>query len=210
MSVQSFYGRWADLYDVIATAPGVGRWRARAADALDLSPGDTVVEFGCGSGANLPYLRECVGPAGRVVGVDLTRPLLAHAREQDRGADALLQADATAPPIEGPVDAVLGSFVVGMFTDPAAVVADWCELLASGGRIALLDAARSQTFPGMLLNPAFQLFTWLSSPEKRFGVTAELDRKVADAREALAVRTHDRRHETMGLGFVRLTSGALD
>lgn len=209
VSVQSFYGRWATLYDAIATAPGVGRWRARAADALDLSPGDTVVEFGCGSGANLPHLRERVGPEGTVVGVDITRPLLGLARERERGDATLLQADATRPPVDGPVDAVLGSFVVGMFADPATVVESWCAL-APGGRVALLDAAPSEAFPGALLNPAFALFTWLSAPSRRRGVTADLDRKVADARDALAARTRDRRHETMGLGFVRLTSGRVE
>lgn len=210
MSVQGFYGKWSSLYDAIATAPGVGRWRARAADALSLSPGDTVVEFGCGSGANLPHLRERVGPEGRVIGVDLTRPLLEHAHGRERGEASLLQADATTPPIEGPVDAVLGSFVVGMFENPDEVVDGWCDLLAPGGHIALLDAARSEELPGLLLNPAFQLFTWLSAPEKRFGVTAELDRRVMDAREALTARTENRAHETMGIGFVRLTSGELD
>lgn len=212
MGTQSFYGRWADLYDAIATVPGVGRWRVRAADALDLSPGDTVVEFGCGSGANLSHLRERVGPEGRVVGVDLTRPLLDLARERGRGDATLLRADATTPPIEGPVDAVLGTFVVGMFPDPEAVVDGWCDLLAADGRIALLDAARSRSVPGIALNPAFRLFTWASTPTeaRRFGAAADLDRKVTAAREALAARTRDRRHQTMGLGFVRLTSGTLD
>lgn len=206
---QSFYGRWATLYDAIATAPGVGNWRARAADVLALEPGDTVVEFGCGSGANLPYLRERVGPGGRVVAVDLTRPLLALARDAGRGDAHLLQGDATRPPLRGPVDAVLGSFVTGMFADPAAVVADWCDLLAPGGRIALLDAARSRSLPGRLLNPAFRLFTWASTPagNRRLGATADLDRRVAAAREALAARTDEQTRETMALGFVRLASG---
>ena len=82
-AVTAFYGRWARLYDLLATRlPGVGRFRAAAADALDLSPGDTVVDVGCGSGAALPYLRERVGPDGAVVGVDLTGEMLARARER--------------------------------------------------------------------------------------------------------------------------------
>jgi len=82
VATQSFYGRWARVYDWVATAPGVESWRTRAVGALDLDPGDTVVEMGCGTGANVPHLREAVGPEGRVVGVDLTRGMLRRARER--------------------------------------------------------------------------------------------------------------------------------
>lgn len=51
-----------------------------AVDALELSPGDTVVEVGCGTGANLPLLAARVGPTGRVVGVDITDAMLERAR----------------------------------------------------------------------------------------------------------------------------------
>ena len=88
-ATQSFYGRWARVYDWVATAPGVESWRSRAVASLALDPGDTVVEMGCGTGANAPYLREAVGPEGRVVGIDLTRGMLRRAGERvDRGHDA--------------------------------------------------------------------------------------------------------------------------
>ena len=133
-ATQRFYGRWARLYDLVATAPGVDSWRERTVDALDLEPGDTVVEMGCGTGANFPHLREAVGPEGRVVGVDLTRGMLRRASERvDReGWDnvELVQADATRPPVAGPVDAVLATFVVGMFADPRPAVDGWVDVLA--------------------------------------------------------------------------------
>ncbi len=67
-SAQEFYGRWARLYDLIARrTPGIPRLRGRAAAACGLESGDTVVEMGCGTGANLPYLRERVGPEGTVI-----------------------------------------------------------------------------------------------------------------------------------------------
>jgi ubiquinone/menaquinone biosynthesis C-methylase UbiE len=217
MSVRGFYGRYATLYDRIATFPGVGRWRRAAARSLDLSPGDTVVEFGCGSGANLPYLREQVGPEGRVVGVDFTEPLLVRARE--RAPDAhLVCGDATAPPL-GAVDAVLGTFVCGMFSDPGRVVADWCSLLEGGGRIALMDATTSPHPVGRVLNPAFRAFARGTAPADsplnaaRAALSSDadtvLDDRVAVARAALVDRTVDRRFERFGLGFVGLLSGCV-
>ena len=215
MSIRAFYGRWAALYDHVATAPGVGRWRRAAADRV-AAPGDTVVEMGCGSGANLPYLRERVGAAGRVVGVDVTGPLLGRARA--RAADAnvsVVRADATDPPVRE-ADAVLGTFVCGLFEDPAAVVDDWCDLVGPGGRVALMDASASEAAVGRPLNPLFRAFVVAGAPGRTPAdilrapfddADALLSRRVAAARRALTDRTDRRRYEEFGLGFVGLLSG---
>ncbi len=217
-SVREFYGRRAALYDLIATAPGIGRWRQTAARRI-ATPGATVVEMGCGTGANLPYLRSAVGPDGYVLGIDITGPLLDVARERVAEYDNVDVAygDATAPPITG-VDAVLATFVCGLFSDPASVVEQWCELLGPGGRIGLLDATASETVPGRLLNPAFRVFTAAGSPTYGIEgalrapfteVDAMLSRRVAAARGVLSERTVDRRYETFGLGFVGLLTGTV-
>ena len=219
--IQRFYGRYADLYDAVATAPGVATWRRAAADALDLEPGDTVVEMGCGTGANLPFLRERVGSDGRVLGVDLTRPLLARARGriERRGWSnvAVAQADATAPPVAR-ADAVLGSFVVGMLPDPAGAVADWCAL--TDGRIALLDGTSSSHPVGALANPLFGAFVGAGTPAGTLGgsvaqalatsaARSRLDERVDAARGALVERTTDRRYDEYVLGFVSVLSGTV-
>jgi len=223
-SVAGFYGRYAGLYDRIATAPGVGRWRRRAAAALDPEPGDTIVEMGCGTGANAPYLRERVGPDGRVVGIDITGPLLRRARERADGWEtvAFVRGDATQPPVER-VDGLLASFLVGLLDDPAGAVETWCDLVAAGGggRVALLDAAPSGHPVGRLLNPAFGAFVGAGAPAPTLAASARqalagalgggghasLTRKIAAARRALVERADDRRFETFGLGFVGLLSG---
>ena len=211
-ATQAFYGRWARFYDWLATAPGVRSWRARAADALDLETGDTVVEMGCGTGANFPNLRERVGPEGRVVGVDLTRGMLRRARERvDRAGWAnvdLVRADARRPPVEGPVDAVLATFVVGMFADPRPAVRSWVDLLAPGGRIALLNAGRSDRRLARPLNLAFRLFVRLAAPgEGRLSPVRSLERRVAAARDEVAGGCADSGFETFGLGYLRLAWG---
>ena len=212
VATQSFYGRWARVYDWVATAPGVESWRARAVDALDLAPGDTVVEMGCGTGANFPYLREAVGPEGRVVGVDLTRGMLRRARERvDREGWTnvdLVQADAPRPPIAGPVDAVLATFVVGMFSDPRPAVDGWLDLLAPGGRIALLNAGRSDRPVARPLNLAFRAFVRAAAPGRR-GVspTRSLERRVATARDQVRTRSAETGFEEFGLGYLGLQWG---
>ncbi|MFB6296832.1 MAG: class I SAM-dependent methyltransferase, partial [Halobacteriales archaeon] len=132
-AVDRFYSRWAGAYDLLASrAPGIAAVRERSADALALDAGDTVVEMGCGTGVNLPYLRERVGSGGRVVGVDLAAGVLARADRRITRAGwanvSVLRGDARRPPVER-ADAVLATFVVGMFDDPAAAVERWCDLL---------------------------------------------------------------------------------
>lgn len=218
-SVAEFYGRWARLYDAIATAPGVGRWRRRAAERV-AGPGDTVVEMGCGSGANLPYLRDRVGPDGRVVGVDLTGPLLEVARERTAGTDNVdvVRGDATRPPIAA-ADAVLATFVCGMFADPADAVDGWCDLVGSGGRVALMDASATDRPIGRPLNPLFSAFTAASDPAGDLddvvrapmkGYGKSLTDRVDAARAALTDRTVERSFETFALGFVGLQAGRVE
>ncbi|WP_323675073.1 class I SAM-dependent methyltransferase [Halorubellus sp. PRR65] len=226
-SVQSFYGRWATLYDALARfTPGIGRLRREAVAALECSRGDTVVDLGCGTGANLPYLRDAVGPTGTVVGVDLTRGMLARAQRLVDANDwrnvHVVQGDATRPPVEGPVDGVLASFVVGMLDDPASSVADWCDLVApddgaagtavDAGHVVLVDGALSDRAIARPVNAAFRALTVVSTPPTfkfRYDPSPHdvLRDRVAAARDALRERASATHHREHLLGVVRVTGG---
>jgi phosphatidylethanolamine/phosphatidyl-N-methylethanolamine N-methyltransferase len=216
-AAQSFYGRWARLYDVVARdIPGVAGVRRRAAAALELDRGDTVVEMGCGTGANLGYLREQVGPEGTVVGVDFTRQMLARARRfvAREGWDNvhLVYGDATRPPLRE-VDGVLATFVLGMLDDQYARVDEWCDL-AAGGNVVLVDAAPSKRPYGPLVNLSFRAFVVLSTPpttQLRYDrdLLGGLEAAATDAREALRDRSTAITDSEHLLGFVRVTGGRI-
>ena len=211
---RAFYERWATVYDRVARLPGLRSWRAGAVDALDLSPGDTVVEMGCGTGANVPELREGVGPGGRVVGLDVTAGMLRVARRHaDRTGPSIdyLRADAARPPVRD-VDAVLGAFVAGLFPDPAAAVDAWCDCVVPGGRVALLNFQRPDSALSAPLDPAFEGLVRLSAPGARLSRGSHADafeERVAGARRRLTERTVARRYETFGGGYLGLVSGQL-
>lgn len=216
-AVARFYGRWAGLYDLLATrTPGLGAVRRRAVAGLALTPGDTAVEVGCGTGANLPRLRERVGDAGRVVGVDLAPGMLARAsrRRDRRGLPNvhLVRGDGARAPIAG-ADAVLATFVVGMFEDPAAAVERWCDLVGPGGRVSLLDAApRDRSGP---LSAAFRAFVAASAPPTtrlRYerSPARVLGERVGAARSALAERAEQLHEERFARGFLRLAWARVD
>lgn len=213
MSAAEFYTRWAGLYDPISRRiPGIAGLRERTVQALDLEFGETVVEMGCGTGANLVYLREAVGPEGTVIGVDFSAGVLERAREHvasEGWANVhLVRGDATAPPVQG-ADAVVATFVVGMFSNPGEVVEGWCDFVGSGGRIALLNAVPSRRLYGPLLNLPFRAFVHASTPGKRRldDPTGLLDRRVETAHAAVERRCERTIHEEGALGLVRLAAG---
>ena len=55
-------------------------YRSLAINKLSLRRGNSVIELGCGTGLNFPFLMEQIGPEGRLIGVDLTPGMLDIAR----------------------------------------------------------------------------------------------------------------------------------
>lgn len=211
----TYYGTMAGVYDAVASAPGVRSWRKAAVASLDLDPGATVVELGCGTGANLPYLRDAVGESGRVLGVDIVPAMLREARNRIDCAGwtnvAVVRGDATAPPIDE-MDAILSTFLVGMLDDPAGAVRTWLGLVRPGGRITLMNAGRSDRLLALPLNLACRGFVRLTAPGHRWSPdspVAQLEAKWQAATDALREGTRDHRRHRMGGGFVRLASGRI-
>ncbi|WP_254763796.1 class I SAM-dependent methyltransferase [Natrinema marinum] len=222
-SAQEFYGRWARLYDLIARrTPGIARLRRRAAAACRLEPGDTVIEMGCGTGANLPVLRERVGPEGTVIGIDFTGPVLERARAATAAYDNVhvVQGDATQPPVgaaleDDEIDAVLATFVVGMLADPAGAVDDWCDLVGPDGTVVLANAARSDAWYAPPVNAVFRAIVVLSTPpttQLRYENEPHirLDEKIDAAHARLRERAVAVADESHVFGVVRVTGGALE
>lgn len=215
---QTFYGRWARLYDLLARrTPGIRGFRQSVVDACRLEPGDTVVEMGCGTGANLPMLREAVGPSGTVVGLDFTGPVLERARRltAEWPNVHVLRADATTPPVADDVDAVLATFVVGMLDDPAGAVDDWCALVGPGGHVVLGNAARSRRWYGAVANLPLWVVTVLSTPPTtrlRYEENPldRLDAKIHSAHSRLRIRSAAVLEDTRVLGAVHVTGGRVD
>jgi SAM-dependent methyltransferase len=46
--------------------------RQKAVRSLNLSPGSSVIDAGCGPGGSFPFLVEAVGPQGKVVGIEIS------------------------------------------------------------------------------------------------------------------------------------------
>ncbi|HET6971678.1 MAG TPA: methyltransferase domain-containing protein [Phenylobacterium sp.] len=113
----------------------------RAIDALAPRPGEVILDVGCGAGPSVLQLAERVGPRGRVVGVDIARPLLDLARVRADGLDQadFIERDATILDLpDAGLDAVFSRFGVMAFADPAAAFANFHRMLKPSGRIAFV------------------------------------------------------------------------
>jgi len=127
------------------------RAQATGLELLRVQPGERVLELGCGAGAALVVLVRAAGPAGRVVGLDLSPRMihLAAARLRRAGlaqrAD-LVVADASSIPFaDASFDAVFMSFTLELFDTPEIplVLAQCGRVLRPGGRIGVVSLSRA-------------------------------------------------------------------
>ncbi len=103
-------------------------------------PGETVIDIGCGSGATALMLSDRVGSHGRVLGVDVSQPMLAVARQRAAGRLNLefAEADAATTHFHGDADLVFSKFGVMFFNAPAAAFRNIHTALKPGGRLAFM------------------------------------------------------------------------
>jgi ubiquinone/menaquinone biosynthesis C-methylase UbiE len=135
--------------------------RRRAVAALGLSPGDTVLEMGAGTGRNFPYLVEAVGPSGTVIGVDASPGMLAEARkliERNGWSNVeLLEQDATQLEVDRDVDGMLFSLSYSAMPEPRPALARAWERLRPSSRVVVMDMGLTQGGPYRLLDPIARL-----------------------------------------------------
>ncbi len=107
--------------------------------ALGPREGERVIDIGCGCGATTLELARRVGPSGRVLGADISAPMLgvARRRAESLGWVSFVQADAQTHPFE-PADAAFSRFGVMFFADPTAAFANIRKALAPAGRLAFV------------------------------------------------------------------------
>lgn len=120
--------------------PLVGEWL----DALQLSPGDRVLDIGAGPGFVSLLAARRVGAQGRVYAVDTAAAALAFLervqREQGVPQIERITADAaTLAPLGEPVGAALVTMMLHHVSDPAAVLGRVADMTTMDGRILVAE-----------------------------------------------------------------------
>lgn len=176
IQLRDLYRKRAANYDITANLYYLlgfreTKYRRRAVSAQNLHPGDTVVEIGCGTGLNFPYLLESIGATGRLIGVDLSDAMLENAKEKvlRHGWEniELVESDAAKYEFPAGIQGVLSTFALTLVPEYEQVIARAARSLVGGGRMVVADFKKPEWWPLWLV----KLFVAITSP---FGVTLDL------------------------------------
>ncbi|SDR60678.1 Ubiquinone/menaquinone biosynthesis C-methylase UbiE [Rhizobiales bacterium GAS113] len=122
-----------------------------------------ILDIGCGTGQTSLELAERAGTEGRVLGVDISRPMLELARQRAR-ADGVANASFAEGDAQrqdfgrGAFDLVFSRFGVMFFADPVAAFANLRSALRQGGRLAFVTwrQPRDNEWVAVSMAAAFQ------------------------------------------------------
>lgn len=157
--VERAYALWAPVYDfVFGKVFEAGRGAAIEAAVAACGPqGGRLLEVGVGTGLSLPGY----APNIRIVGVDLSEPMLRKAQEkvveQKLGnVDALSVMDAQRMALpDRSFDVVVAQYVITAVPDPEATLDEFARVIRPGGEIILVNHIGAESGPRRVFEMCF-------------------------------------------------------
>ena len=118
----------------------------------DLKLGECVVDLGSGAGFDCFFAAGKVGSAGHVIGIDMTKEMLAKSRNtaQSMGLrnvefrEGIIE---ELPVEDGWADVVISNGVINLCADKRRVFAEVGRVLKSGGHLQFADIANGRSVP---------------------------------------------------------------
>lgn len=112
---------------------------------VEILPGSTVLDLGCGSGTHFEWLASIIGPEGRIIGVDPDSRNLALAAERIAASPWRNQVElhhhgiSALPFADGAFDAVWCAGSLQYVPEPVAALREMVRVTRLGGRVAAQD-----------------------------------------------------------------------
>lgn len=145
-SMRDMFDRIASRYDLMNRVLSLGLdagWRRKAVAALQLSPGSTVLDLACGTGA---LSRELLKADMKPVGADISEQMLRHLiqgkaiAEQTGKAVPVVIADCLRLPMgDASAQGVICGFALRHFVSMKPLLAEAARVLVPHGRLVLLE-----------------------------------------------------------------------
>jgi demethylmenaquinone methyltransferase / 2-methoxy-6-polyprenyl-1,4-benzoquinol methylase len=222
--VNRMFDRIAGRYDLLNAVMSAGlhrRWAERAADAAQVSPGDSVLDVCCGTGDLTLELIDRVAPGGYAIGCDFSEPMLDLAREKatGRGSSQIRfeWADALQLPYDGGrFDAVTVGYGVRNFADRERGLREMVRVLRPGGRLVILEITQPtrpplSTFYALWFDRVVPLLGALAGDSEAYSYLPESVRSFPDPRglaaEMDAVGLEQIRCTVLAGGIIAIHSG---
>lgn len=141
------YDAAASIYGVVAFIMSLGQNRRiyrAVAEAMRMTNGETVAEFGCGPGVVIPYLREQCGESGTIVGIDFSERMIAVANRRKRDGKwdnvEFRCMDMYDYPDEDKADVVIFCLALTAIPDCLKALRKAVSVLNPGGRLIIADS----------------------------------------------------------------------
>jgi arsenite methyltransferase len=118
----------------------------------DLKVGEVVLDLGSGAGVDVFLAANKVGPAGKAIGVDMTREMVDRARKIAishgyQNVEFRLGEMENLPVEDESVDAIISNCVVNLSPDKAKVFQEAYRTLKPGGRLTVSDIVSEGALP---------------------------------------------------------------
>ena len=136
----------------VASFAGVGNPHERAS----LRPGETVLDLGSGAGLDAIIAAWGVGPAGRVIGVDLNPSMCLKAQAHAAASGTTMECHKgrmeDVPVEDSSVDVVLSNGVINLSFRKRRVVQEIFRVLKPGGRLSITDIVSAKQLSQSIVN----------------------------------------------------------
>jgi len=128
--------------EAIYVTPDVVAQRQEVLRALELRPGERVLDIGSGPGFLASEMAVAVGPSGRIQGIDVSENMIAISRARCAGQPWVEFQPGDATSLRFPdraFDAVVSTQVYEFVSDVARALAEAYRVTRPGGRVLILD-----------------------------------------------------------------------
>ncbi len=138
-----------------------------------LAPGDVVLDLGSGAGIDCFLAARQVGPAGKVIGVDMTPEMVSRARANAekggyRNVEFRLGEIEALPVADTTVDVVISNCVLNLSPEKDRVLREVHRVLRPGGRIVVSDLVSDRSVPEVVADSLDAVAGCLPTPRERY------------------------------------------
>jgi len=138
------FDRFVKYRDLVTE--GLGAHGEEALTVHPPSPGDRVLDLGCGFGDTTRRLAELIGPDGEAVGIDVSEPFIAAAREEAEAVQrvSFVVADVQVADLGEKFDYAFSRMGMMFFANPVQALRNVREALVPGGRLCAVVWRRKE------------------------------------------------------------------